>query len=325
MSIRITDIIDVRSLQEMEEGFSAATGMAAIITDADGRPVTNGSGFNDYIRNVMKKSGKGNDCIKKASHSGRVSVTINPAGLVEFAVPLVLGADTAAVFSGGYVLPEAPDDGKLRRAAREVNADPDEFVKNVRKLQVVPKGKVESYADFVNGVMNVISGIAGHSSDDRSSHGGFGGSQTELKRKLKFVSDIINDNTKSMNKLSEKFTELKKTSSDSLSEVNATKDTVKVIEDVASNTRILGFNASIEASLAKESGKGFGVIAQEVRSLAETSKMSADKIDEAMNKIREYTSKINENVQSTEEIVEGSLKNMQEFTTVVSDIEKMLG
>ena len=326
MSIKLTDIIDIRTLQEIQDSFSAATGMAAIVSDADGRPLTRGSGVNDYFNNLLKRSGKANEASKKAAQSGRTAVITDAAGLISFAVPISAEGSVIGTFCGGQALPEPPDDSRLRRAARECNADPDEYAKNARKLAVVPKAKAEAAADMLFTMLDLISGSARSASDDKRDRdlGSIKGNQSEFKHKLKIASDIISDNTRSMHKLSEKFTELKKTSADSLAEVNATKDTVKVIEDVASNTRILGFNASIEASLAKESGKGFGVIAQEVRSLAETSKMSADKIDEAMNTIREYTTKINDNVKSTEEIVDGSLKNMDEFAEVISEIEKML-
>ena len=86
------------------------------------------------------------------------------------------------------------------------------------------------------------------------------------------------------------------------------------------NTRILGFNASIEASRAKESGKGFGVIAQEVRSLADTSKSSADKIESKMKAIGGFASQLDESVSSAKKMMEDSLKDMQELCSVVGKL-----
>lgn len=43
--VHLLELIDVDILQKIQDGFSEYTGMAALITDADGAPLTNGSGF----------------------------------------------------------------------------------------------------------------------------------------------------------------------------------------------------------------------------------------------------------------------------------------
>ena len=45
-NLKLTDLIDVETLQSIQDGFSNTTGMAALITDADGTAVTRGSNFN---------------------------------------------------------------------------------------------------------------------------------------------------------------------------------------------------------------------------------------------------------------------------------------
>jgi methyl-accepting chemotaxis protein len=61
------------------------------------------------------------------------------------------------------------------------------------------------------------------------------------------------------------------------------------VEDLAAQSNLLAVNAAIEAAKAGEQGKGFGVVAQEVKSLAEQSRTATDRVRVILNDIQKAT------------------------------------
>ncbi len=95
-------------------------------------------------------------------------------------------------------------------------------------------------------------------------------------------------------------------------------DVLELIKEIAGETHLLALNASIEASAAGEFGKRFGVVATEVRRLAERTKASAEEIKGIITEIQAST---NAAVLTTEQGVKNVEKGVEVMQRVGQSIE----
>ncbi len=75
-----------------------------------------------------------------------------------------------------------------------------------------------------------------------------------------------------------------------------TDEIVNFISNIANQTNMLGLNAAIEAARSGEYGRGFGVVAEEIRNLSKSSKDSADLIKNTLNQIKNAIGNIEQKI-----------------------------
>jgi len=76
-----------------------------------------------------------------------------------------------------------------------------------------------------------------------------------------------------------------------------------LISDIAERTNVLSINAGIQAARAHEAGKGFAIVAQEVRQLAEGTSSSAGNIKQLIVQVNKDSSNVIESIQTMSEVV----------------------
>ncbi len=96
----------------------------------------------------------------------------------------------------------------------------------------------------------------------------------------------------------------------------------KVVKGISDQSNLLGLNAAIEAARAGDAGRGFSVVADEIRKLATNSKENVSQIDDITKGIREAIDNLNNAFEGISDFADLQVASIQQITEIVQDIGK---
>lgn len=313
-SLEVEDLIDMDVLQKLQDNFAISMNIASITVNRDGNPITRESSYTRYCSQVIQKTGVGKErCAEshkfmgeEAAKNKRPYVGKCKGGLIDFAAPIMVGDKVIGTVLGGQVLIEEPNKDDLLRIAKEINVDSETLLGAIDSVGSSKTKNIEAAAEVLFILVNNL----------------VKNGYTKLKYELisKSLSNNFMQTSATIEELSASAmnitTEQEKLNKEVKEVGSITEEITTILEaikSIATQTKMLGLNASIEAARAGEAGKGFSVVAKEIQNLSESSKETA-------NSIMELTKKIQESVNNTVSSSETTLATSKEQSNAMEEI-----
>ncbi len=252
--MELKDFMDLSKLQQIQDNFSNATGLAAIAVGKNGEYLTEGSNFTDFCMKYTRGSAEGNRrCVKCDNECS--GTYFCHAGLMDFSVDIVVNGEKIGAIIGGQVLPKEPDEEQFRRTARELGIDPEQYIQALSKVPVSTESRIRASANLLGIVVNQLVNLEYYKQHNAER---FSTLQDEVKHATGLI-QTINDNTSHL-------------------------------KAIASKQRILSLNASIEAARSGEAGAGFAVVAKSMQDLSNQSSVIYNDIEKSVSEITDTIS-----------------------------------
>ncbi|QTG90632.1 methyl-accepting chemotaxis protein, partial [Vibrio furnissii] len=130
----------------------------------------------------------------------------------------------------------------------------------------------------------------------------------------------VNDAVSSVSELESDVAEMSHTIGAMSEDTKQISTVLQVIGDIAEQTNLLALNAAIEAARAGEQGRGFAVVADEVRALAARTQQSTAQINDMLSKLRQTSDNVVTKMESTRRSCEATSNSTHKVMTSLNTV-----
>lgn len=149
-------LFDIDEVQKIQDAFSKATGVASIITEIDGTPITKPSGFSFFCNEIIRKTEKGlcncmkSDAILGSPHrDGPRMQRCLSGGLLDGGTSIMVGSHHVANWLIGQILDEETDINEMYKYCYEIGADFDTYKEALENVPKIPKARFVDICNFL--------------------------------------------------------------------------------------------------------------------------------------------------------------------------------
>lgn len=166
--LSLPQIVDISILQNILNKFADATGLAAVVVDRNGVPVTQPSNFTRFC-NIIRNSKKGSRrCMLSDAHGGiKAKEKGGPyiyqchAGLIDLAAPIIVkGEFIGTILCGQVILTEEARRKDVKQTVyqriQDLDVDRDRLMFLFNKIEAIPKSRVHAAAELLSIAANYI-------------------------------------------------------------------------------------------------------------------------------------------------------------------------
>ena len=164
--LRFEDLFNLEEIQKIQDAFSAATGVASIITDTNGRPITQPSNFCRLCKSIRGTEKGLLNCYRSDAALGRMNPTgpiVQPClsgGLLDGGASIRAGEEHIANWLIGQVRDESISDETIVAYARKIGLDEKAFQKDLDEVPHMAKERFERIAHALFLIAGQLSHLA---------------------------------------------------------------------------------------------------------------------------------------------------------------------